>query len=543
MSKNYLDYFPYQTAREEQKQAIEFGIDAFIKSKKRFVILECGTGVGKSAIGLTLSSYIQKLIPHHPSIEYEEGTYFVTTQKILQKQYETDFGHENGDMKSIYSSSNYDCKYFRSNTCKETAEMMGSMTKAENPALFKCCGGIGCTYKKAKSDFLMSAESVTNFAYFLTEATFSGKITPRKVLVIDEAHNTEAVLSNFVDISISQFFAEKIVGVKFPERITNVSFVKWVSSTYLSKLIGKTKHLEIKIDSMEGASSREIKSLVKRYQMMKSHLSKIQNFIKNYDSSNWVMEKEETEKRGYLKILYRAVDVSSYAEEYLFRLGQKVVLMSATILNAKALARSLGINEGDYETISIASPFPKENRPIMAVPIGSMSRANIDKTLPKLGNAIKEILEQHKGQKGIIHTHTYKIANYIKYSVKDKRILTHTSENRDEILALHMSSKEPTVLLSPSMTEGVDLKGVLSEFQVICKVPYPWLGDQIVKKRMNKFKGWYSLQTAKTIVQSVGRSIRSETDKAPTYILDADFGRFYSRNLEMFSADFKGLIS
>ena len=89
------------------------------------------------------------------------------------------------------------------------------------------------------------------------------------------------------------------------------------------------------------------------------------------------------------------------------------------------------------------------------------------------------------------------------------------------------------------MTEGVDLKDDASRFQIICKVPYPYLGDKLVRKRMSAVQGWYELQTTKSIVQSVGRSIRNENDHAVTYILDGDFDRFYRRNSQMFSQDFK----
>ena len=89
------------------------------------------------------------------------------------------------------------------------------------------------------------------------------------------------------------------------------------------------------------------------------------------------------------------------------------------------------------------------------------------------------------------------------------------------------------------MTEGVDLRGEYSRFQVICKVPYPFLGDKLVKKRMNKWKGWYPLQTAKAVVQSVGRSVRSSDDHAVTYILDSDWDRFYSFNRNLFPKDFR----
>jgi Rad3-related DNA helicase len=118
----------------------------------------------------------------------------------------------------------------------------------------------------------------------------------------------------------------------------------------------------------------------------------------------------------------------------------------------------------------------------------------------------------------------------------------HNSENREEMLKKHMNSKKPSVLLSPSMTEGIDLHGNNSRFQIICKVPYPYLGDKIVKKRMHKWKWWYSLQTAKTIVQAAGRSVRSSNDHAVTYILDADWFNFFSRNINYFPDDFKKCI-
>jgi len=53
-----------------------------------------------------------------------------------------------------------------------------------------------------------------------------------------------------------------------------------------------------------------------------------------------------------------------------------------------------------------------------------------------------------------------------------------------------------------------------------------WLADPYVKTRMQLDKDWYRLQTALTLVQSLGRSIRSADDHATSYILDGDFGFF-----------------
>ena len=540
MSNSFDKYFPYEEQREQQTFAIKKAIDAFINEDKRFVILEAGTGVGKSAIGLTVARYLNKNLTTDPDSGIGGGSYFLTTQKILQTQYEKDFGGKNGAMCSLYSASNYKCGYHQKNDCKTSQQLL--RTEKKGTSFFKHCM-TSCAYKMKKKSFLESPESVTNFPYFITESTYSGKITPRKALIVDEAHNAESVLSNFVEVSVSQYFCDKLIKCEWPAKITPVNFVKWIKNVYFPALQIKVAHFEEQLEKMGLMSKlQELRTISVKYEMLSSHAKKLEKFLKDYSQDNWVMEVQETEKRGYKKVVYRAIDVAKFAEEYLFRMGQKVLLMSATILDPVSFAKSLGIAEEDYTVIRMPSPFPIENRPIFQSTVGSMSAGKIQNSLPKLKLAIEAILDEHKGQKGIIHCHTYRIARYIKENIKSSRLLIHRSDNRDAILEKHIRAKKDTVLLSPSMSEGIDLKGDLSKFQIICKIPYPYLGDPIVKKRMNKNKGWYALQTAKSIVQSCGRSVRNETDEAVTYILDNDWHYFYSRNSKIFPADFKKAI-
>ena len=171
-----------------------------------------------------------------------------------------------------------------------------------------------------------------------------------------------------------------------------------------------------------------------------------------------------------------------------------------------------------------------------------MSADSIDASLPFLVKAIKEILKSHSKEKGIIHAHNYKIAKYLTDNIKSSRLLTHDSLNRNSVLEEHKSSSKPTVLISPSMQEGVDLKDDLSRFQILCKIPFPYLGDKLVKKRMSKWKWWYDYETAKTIIQSIGRSIRNENDYATTYILDKDWIRFREKNISLLPDNLKNSL-
>ncbi len=534
---NIKSCFPFKQIRDQQQEAVDFALESLINDDKKFVIVEAGTGVGKSAIGLTVAKYLLQNM-NSPGDDYEAGSWFITTQKILQDQYMRDF--KSKGMMSVKSSRNHTCSHNKQHNCKDGQMMLKSCDK-KSPQWKTCV--FECPYKQEKKSFLEASEGVTNFSYFLAETNFSGKVKPRNLLVIDEAHNIENELSKFIQVSISERFASSALKVKWPGRSSQFQVVKWIREEYYPVASIRLKHMEDMIEKI-GIGSRldELKKIATSYDMLSGHVEKLKIFLTGYDKENWVMEEVPGDGRMKRKYVFRPIDVSPWANKYLFRCGKKVLMMSATILNKDAFCDNLGIKREEASFISIPSPFPVDSRQIHFFPVGKMTAREIDTTLPKLASIIKEILKQHKNEKGIIHCHSYKIANYLKRNIRSKRLLAHNSDNRDVILAQHETSKSPTVLLSPSMSEGVDLRGDLSRFQILCKVPYPYLGDQIVKKRMNKRKSWYPLQTAKTIVQSVGRSVRSMEDQAVTYILDQDWERFYSRNKHFFPRDFKNSL-
>lgn len=535
MTTEWTKHFPYSKPREQQVDAIESILESF--KERRFYALEAGTGVGKSAIGLTVAKKI--IETEKPPEGFEKGAIFVTTQKILQDQYEKDFSKIG--MSSIKSSSNYSCAYKRFRTCAEGQADLQTVEKGTKQ--WNVCN-FNCTYRNAKQKFLDANLSVTNFPYLMTESNYNGKIKPRQLLIIDEAHNVESELSKFIEVSVSEKFLKHQLKMNFPDVGTHHKAFLWIRDVYYPKLKKHCDHIKVTLEKFHGLKNKidQFATLSKQLKMTDSHFKKIEQFLEVHEKDNWVFEIEKSSYKGMKKIMFKPIDVSKYAEQYLLRLGHRVLFMSATLLSSQKFAETLGISSEDVSGKSLPSPFPTKNRPILFVPMGKMTSKEIEKTMPTLCSAIEKILEQHKGEKGIIHTHSYKISNFIKNNVKSSRLLFSDAASRDETLKKHMKSKKPTVLVSPSMTEGVDLRGDSSRFQILCKVPYPFLGDKIVKKRMNKWKWWYSFQTAKSVIQSIGRSVRSENDRAVTYILDSDWSRFYSYNKKLFPEGFSDCI-
>lgn len=530
-TEDWTKYFPYDKPRDIQVDVINEVLNEF-KNGKRFAVIECGTGVGKSAIGFTIANFINNS-SEFPT-DKTSGSYFLTTQKVLQDQYEKDFAKKG--MISLYSSSNYTCSIDQKASCKDilTGIRSNSMPKKYDTCKYKC------RYKVKKKLFENEDLGITNFSYFLTEKNYSKKLPSKKILIIDEAHNLESELTRFIEISVSEYFSEKILKLKIPKELnTQFKVFNWIKNEYYLSVKKKTEFISKQLDKFGLNSSKleEFKKITNRYEMLTSHLAKIEQFVSIYEKDNWVFDIDKTNDK-YVKFIFKPIDISAYAKDYLLQYADYVIFMSATIVSHEGFAISLGLPYEKTMFVKKGSPFDPKNRPVLYCPAGSMSYKNIDKTLPQMVKMIKAIMENHKNQKGIIHTHSNKIAFYIKNNIKSSRLLVATGENREKMLKKHLTSKQPTILISPSMTEGVDLKGKLSEFQILCKIPYPFLGDKVTKKKMNKWDWWYNTQTVRTIIQSLGRSIRNEFDTAVTYILDEDWRIIKSKSRDYFPADF-----
>jgi len=526
-------YFPLKNIRDQQNDILNWFLENYENGKKYFFI-EAGTGVGKSAVGVSIGRYLANHYGSSNGEEFINSYYVLTTQKILQQQYTDDFS-KRCNFLELKSSTNYNCSRLKGASCAEG--LRGLKVADKSSAYFKHCIS-KCVYKKAKECFLQVEGGVTNFAYFLAETNYSGKLKPRRALIIDEAHNTPNELSKFISVSFSQRFAESYLKISMPILKTQHQAHKWINEIYYPAVVVRVAHFEKMMKKYANLREKlnEFTKLVHRFEVLDKHMCKIKRFLDVYQKDNWVYSTSVF--NGKKKIEFKPIDVAPFAHDMLLRNGQYCILMSATLINFNAQCEMLGIPKDQACFISLPSPFAGKNRPIMIHGIGSMSSSSIDKTLPMLAKAVTEILEQHNDEKGIIHCHTYRIANYLKNNVESNRLLIHNSDNRDSVLRNHITSDMPTVLLSPSMTEGVDLKDETSRFQIICKVPYPYLGDNLVRKKMNRWKWWYPMQTSKTVLQSIGRSIRNSDDYAITYILDSDWGRFMSKNKAFLTGDF-----
>lgn len=492
--------FPFARFRDGQREALDAVRDAFDEGH-RIVVLEAPTGSGKSAIAVALA-------------REASSAYLLTAQKLLQDQYLRDFA----DLALMKGRSNYEC-------------LVTPTHAAAAPCLvgrtFPACDD--CPYFRAKDVAMAADRTVMNYPYFLAETQFAGGFGPRELLVVDEAHNLERALMSFVEVRLSDADLARVGVVdRLPQGDDTWGLIDGALDL-VPALAERLRALHATLEGLPPSSDVAAEALrAKRW--IDATMTGLALLAESSDAgeADWVVESGR-DPAGR-RLAFRPVDVAAFAEPLLLRFGQRVLLMSATILDPTTYLASLGVDPDEVAVVRTPSTFPVEHRPIRLMPVAHLTRHRMERDLPKLAGAVAALMRRHPDDKGVVHAHSYRIARAIEDALPADlrgRVRSHAdASGRDATLASHLADRGPTVLITPSMTEGIDLAEDAARWQAICKVPWPYLGDPQVAARRDRDPHWYAWRACLTVVQAYGRSVRSADDRAVTYLLDAGFPAF-----------------
>src|SRR5690606_23286503 len=117
--------------------------------------------------------------------------------------------------------------------------------------------------------------------------------------------------------------------------------------------------------------------------------------------------------------------------DLLFGHAERVLMLSATILDAHTYLRSLGIDQEEVEVISVPSTFHASRRPVVVRPAARLTRHYLERDLPLLAAAIADLAADHANEKGVVHAHSYYIASYYDKNITDRhsdRVITYLVE-------------------------------------------------------------------------------------------------------------------
>ena len=523
-----------------QKEILE-QVEIAMRESKKFIILEAPVGFGKSAIAASLCNHLG-------------SAYILTSTKQLQDQYSADFGFP-----VVIGKSNFTC-LVPTSSGKHLPCHMGrceadwTLSDCPHYLTFQeydehksgaCKRGAKCEHLKDKKlcyyyeqkwDAFRAPIMVANYPFFLTELRYTQDIFGKKLIVCDEAHDLEKQIVGFASFSLRRSTLAEYRAKKDNTEVVIPDKGAENASAWEQPLHETQKELQHFIGDYIGDDSMQ-----DRVSACNNTLESLKDFLENLeaDPEGWVVNSIRRGNDGITieEVVFQPLEVSSYTD-WLFETADIVLFMSATVFSKEVFCRTFGIPEKDATFIRVKeSSFPIENRRIYALDTARLSRSSIDAQMPEIARAVDDIMTNHAGERGVVHTTTYQQARYIRDHVSDlNRVRLASTEgvsSRSALLKAH-GSRDESVLISPSLYQGVDLKDELSRFQILVKVPYPDLSDRRTKIKLDRDPGWYAWQTALRLVQTYGRSVRSETDHADTYVLDSQFTWFIQRHRDLF---------
>lgn len=534
---------PYDEWRPSQWDSIE----RIANSNKRYHLVQASTGFGKSGLALGTMRY-----PNQKGI-------IVVKTKQLQEQYEEKLG-----LPPLMGTNNYKCNHSPTDDNEDLRYLScdrgfycSTISREDNEAKIEISDRerercLVCEYKLCRNTALKSNEFVTNYDFFLVQ----NFLPKRDILVLDEAHFADKELAEAISFTIHDKLLKKN-NVSIPEPIFSYNEWRKIFEKITINLKIDENELKEHIDWLRNEiqlfKKRNItppKKLEQDFSENISELKKIEKQIKKIDflhrnlDSNWIINYQKK------SVEFKPIWSNTFTSEYYFSYADKIILMSATILDKDLFCKIMGIEPSECEFYDIPMRWNKYNRPIFYKPICDCSSKHIEANKPSLLKAIDEEISKRPNQKGVIHTTTgiekkegFSLSRYIyENSAHKKILLTHTTKNRAEILEIFKQSPPPRVLISPSMRTGVDLPYDLCRYQILAKVPFPDLGDELIKRRVKSNPLWYPWATACEIIQAYGRGVRAEDDYCDFLIFDSSFEGFYLRNKNLFPTWFTEAI-
>ena len=435
------------------------------------IAINAPTALGKTDIAYALAKFAGKAA-------------ILTPSRVLVEQYVADFPR----LPHLKAKGDYicpDCSALGANNCYEAARLRGS---SKRPIYSPTC-----EYPSAMRKIRVVPYFLCNYHVYMAH-----KLN-RPTVILDEAHNTIPFIQDLAGMKIWQHKERFPHGIK-----TSAELLGWIERQPV-------------VSSVLEAAATILRSPTP------THI--VEPFTDEYGHRN-----SEGVRRVADGIRLRPIDIRS-EPSFLWNSGsKKIILLSATI--GQRDLRDLGLSaERGYRCayMEADSPIPADRRPIIYRPIANVSYKGQEEAIPKIARAIQEIEEAHLDESGVVHL-TYglakKLREYLRSQGRDEpHYIWHTSDTRGDAYQRFLTSPPGTVLFASGLYEGIDLKGDLARWQILCKIPWPSLTDAAIQYKVDTDEEWYANQTIKTVMQFAGRVCRTPTDYGTSYILDTSWER------------------
>jgi Rad3-related DNA helicase len=494
-----LDNFPTHSFRAYQKEIVSQAVDAF-RTGKRCIILAAPTGFGKSYVNAAFASVTR--------------SFYATPQLALIDQIMGD-RYLQSIFVEIKGRQNYRCYHQ-----PHRSVYLGKCVTEDYPCpeRFQLC-----PYWIQKMKALNAQSVLMSFAYLAGESQTEGLtdtyLGTRSLLILDEAHNIEEQCLNQISLRVSPYtipvdtYNRIVPQLRQIETETQLKEFLLNLEQQLRKILERSKSIveTTGLSAVEATDKENIERYLANYHLYES------------SESEWIWQLQNDQ------LVLQPVFAREFMKELVWKRGQYYIVSSATILNPKEYAELTGLTsllrEDEICFLQAPSTFPVENRPIIDVTVGPLSREEWESNKRNALRAVEEILRKEKGNVAI-HCHSYHHQQWLVHNISEDlkaRLIVHKSRDREEKLEEWKHSRGK-VFASVAFNEGQDWKYDVCNAQILFKVPFPDLSDKRVKRRLELgYRQWYSNQAMLEVIQAYGRAIRAEDDEARFYVVDGSF--------------------
>ena len=428
----------------------------------------------------------------------------------------------------------------------ERARSTVSVGSDECPGRNRCPAGSACFAEKAREAANNADVVVVNLHLYGLHVASGGAILPEhEVVVFDEAHQLEAVMSDTIGVNLTagRFSSlaaavRKVVadpGITTTLEESGVRFGAAVSSW-----VGKRLSMPIPTAISEPLSIAriEINSLLAALREVKSDNEALQqrNFraqtlagrlaeaidVSLGTSEGYVAYVEGTTDRPALRI--SPLNVGDVLSGSVWG-SHAAVLTSATVPNT--LPARVGLSLDGTEVLGVGSPFDYERNSRLYCSPEFPDRNNPGFTA-FVHDELEALINAAGGRTLALFTSNKAMRDATEEMTKRLQfpILSPADYPRQRIIEMFLEDESSCIFASQSFFQGIDLPGRTLSLVVLDKLPFPRPDEPLLEARreaVGRDKSFSEIDlpiAATALAQAAGRLIRTASDKGVVAVLD-----------------------
>ncbi len=368
------------------------------------------------------------------------------------------------------------------------------------------------------------------------------------IVLVDEAHNLVERSKDMFSAELKKSTLEK--AKKAQRHISNKKIKNILAKIgkMFDEYDSSLEYGQTKIDDLSEEGYKIINRFVTVYQEVNKENNKdvskeltelfieVNKFLKISEliSERYLIYIDKSETDLILK--FYCLDASRFIKEK-NRMVNSSVMFSATLSPIDYYIDLLGGDKTNSPSLSLNSPFPKENLKLLIAPKISTRYKNRDKTYQDVANYILAFINAKKGNYFIYLPSYEYLDNLLKVIEFPKNVDVHiqnkemSESEKEEFISSFKKKNRKTVvglaIIGGAFGEGIDLVGDSLIGVVIVGIGLPKINfesNEVVeyykKNEINGFNYAYTYPGMNKVMQAVGRLIRSETDRGAALLID-----------------------